>query len=267
MNIFLYANWKMNLGPLDSIKLIKKFTEEHLNKTVEVSYFPPIVSLHAVFQQIEKTNDFILGKTSLCAQNCDWREPGAVTGETSASMVKDICSKILVGHSERRLLLGETEAIINKKIAMNISQNITSVLCVGESEFYENGSSEAKRVLEDQLMNALRGIDLSGHGSSKLVVAYEPIWAIGTGKAATAVIAKERCSFLRDRLGAKYGKQVSKNIPVLYGGSVDENNARSFLKCDSIDGLLIGGASLAAQKFRAIIQVANNVADEDLSQG
>ena len=267
MNILLYANWKMNLGPLDSIELIKKLTGEHLNKKVEVSYFPSIISLYAVFKQMEGTDDFISGKTSLGAQNCDWREQGPVTGETSSSMIKDICSKILVGHSERRQLFGESEAIINKKIAMNLSQGIISVLCVGEAEFYEGGASEANRVLEDQLMNALRDIDLSGHDSSELVVAYEPIWAIGTGNAATPTIANERCVFIKDRLIAKYGREVAEAIPILYGGSVSENNARSFLQCEGINGLLIGGASLHSQEFKSIIQVANGVADEKLFLG
>ena len=248
----------MNLGPLDSIELIKKLTGEHLNKKVEVSYFPSIISLYAVFKQMEGTDDFISGKTSLGAQNSDWREQGPVTGEASSSMVKDICSKILVGHSERRQLFGESEAIINKKIAMNLSQGIISVLCVGEAEFYEGEASAANRVLEDQLMNALRGIDLSGHDSSELVVAYEPIWAIGQGKPATPNDAQNMMSFIRKTLSLSYGESSAKSTPILYGGSVTADNVCDFLAQADIDGALVGGASLNHNTFSDLVINASN---------
>jgi len=249
----------MNLGPPGATAYVRGLSDVPVHDAVKVSIFPPTVSLYAVYKEIESTQNYVSGKISLGAQNCDWRESGAVTGETSVDMVKEFCSEILVGHSERRSLFGESEAIINKKIASNIKKGLRSVLCVGETDFHHIESGEPNRVLQEQLSNSLRSIDLNENNCEKLIVAYEPVWAIGTGKSATSEIAEKRCDHIKAQLAIKYGEVVASKIPILYGGSVDEKNASSYLEARSINGLLVGGASLDESKFRSIIKIANDL--------
>lgn len=259
INIYIYGNWKMNLGPPGATAYVRSLSDVLVHDVVKVSIFPPTVSLYAVYKEIESTQNYVSGKISLGAQNCDWRESGAVTGETSVDMVKEFCSEILVGHSERRSLFGESEAIINKKIASNIEKGLRSVLCIGETDFHHIESGEPNRVLQEQLSNSLRSIDLNENNCEKLIVAYEPVWAIGTGKSATSEIAEKRCGHIKAQLAIKYGEVVASKIPILYGGSVDEKNASSYLETSSINGLLVGGASLDESKFRSIIEIANDL--------
>jgi len=259
INIYIYGNWKMNLGPPGATAYVRSLSDVLVHDVVKVSIFPPTVSLYAVYKEIESTQNYVSGKISLGAQNCDWRESGAVTGETSVDMVKEFCSEILVGHSERRSLFGESEAIINKKIASNIEKGLRSVLCIGETDFHHIESGEPNRILQEQLSNSLRSIDLNENNCEKLIVAYEPVWAIGTGKSATSEIAEKRCGHIKAQLAIKYGEVVASKIPILYGGSVDEKNASSYLETSSINGLLVGGASLDESKFRSIIEIANDL--------
>ena len=215
-------------------------------RETEVALCPPFVSLGTVKQAIANT------MIQLGAQNMHDQDKGAFTGEVSPVMLVGVADYVILGHSERRQIFGETDAFVNKKVHAALKHAIKPILCIGETlEQNENGETEV--VLERQVRESLAGV--SGDDVTKIVIAYEPIWAIGTGRAATADDAQNRCAFVRGELRKHFGAAADE-IRIQYGGSVTAANAKELLGKPDIDGALVGGASLKAQDFIAIVQAA-----------
>ncbi len=208
---------------------------------------PPFISLAPV-KTILNGSSIQLG-----AQNLFYEEKGAYTGEISPLMLQDICQYVIVGHSERRAYFGETGQVVNRKIKAALQAGIMPIVCVGE-KLEENENGQTRQILETQLKEALAGIN-----PSSIIIAYEPIWAIGTGKAATAAEANNTISYIRKVLGDIWGNTASRITPILYGGSVNEKNTAELLCQPDIDGALVGGASLNAESFVSICRQAADV--------
>jgi triosephosphate isomerase len=243
------GNWKMNKTIAETRELISALAET-LNqiKHVEKVICPPFVSLQTAHELLKNT-DIGLG-----AQNMYWEEKGAFTGEVSASMIKELCKYIILGHSERRAYFGETDETVNKKLLSAQKFDLTPIVCVGETlQQYE--SNQTSEVVSKQTKLGLAG--LSAEFSSRVVVAYEPVWAIGTGKASTGeaanVVIKD---VIRKSIAELYGESIAQSIRVLYGGSVTGANAKEFFSQPDIDGALVGGASLKVDDFIAITNAA-----------
>lgn len=239
------GNWKMHKTVAESVELATSVAEETFGTTYEVVVFPPLTSLETVADAID-------GKeVGYGAQNMYWEDQGAFTGEVSGPMLADICCQyVIVGHSERRTILGENDAVIAKKIKAAYRNELTPLLCVGENaDERKEGKTMAK--IGRQITSALK--DISGQEAETLVVAYEPLWAIGTGKTATAADAAEVCRGIRNKLEKLFGENVAGKIRILYGGSVKDTNAADF-HISGIDGVLVGGASLEASSFAAIVR-------------
>jgi len=240
------ANWKMN-KTLDEASLFAKSIKMVRSKN-SIIIFPPFPLIAGV--------KAILGRTQIKigAQNCHQEEKGAFTGEVSASMLKSIgCDIVLLGHSERRGLFHEDDALINRKIHAALGQGLEVMLCIGETES-ERKMGKEKEVLKSQLKLCLDGVN--SRETQKITLAYEPVWAIGTGNTATPQIAQASHAFIRDVLSSIYGDAQAKSINILYGGSVAPENAASLFKEKDIDGALVGGASLDVEKFLKIVDAA-----------
>ena len=211
----------------------------------DVMIAPPYTALTAVKDVLDGTN-VILG-----AQNVHWEEKGAFTGEISGPMLKDIgCTMAIVGHSERRHIFGETDTMINKRVLGALQFGLTPVLCIGET-LEERESELTLKVLENQVRYGLSGVKLYNGG--RIVVAYEPVWAIGTGKTATETQAQEAHNFIRKLLTDLYEKNIAGQVRILYGGSVKPENIDILMQQDDIDGALVGGAALKGEVFERII--------------
>ncbi len=238
------ANWKMNTVPAEAVELVKGMLPGLSGIVgVETLVFPPFISLVPVSAALQGTQ-VLLG-----AQNCHFEEKGAFTGEISPVMLKGICSYVILGHSERRSLFGETSQVVNKKVKAALKAGLKPILCVGES-LADNEAGKTDDIVGAQLRESLDSIqDAVG-----LVVAYEPVWAIGTGRAATAVQANTTIKMIRDVLAAIIGGQTAGLTRILYGGSVTGANAGEFMAQPEIDGALIGGASLKPAEFVSIVK-------------
>ena len=211
----------------------------------DVMIAPPYTALAAVSTILSGTG-VILG-----AQNVHWEEQGAFTGEISASMLKDLgCNMAIVGHSERRHVFGETDFMINRRITGALQFGLIPIFCIGET-LKQREAAQTLKVLEDQVRGGLAGIEL--RDGARIVVAYEPVWAIGTGKTATETQAQEAHSFIRTLLADIYEKNIAGQIRILYGGSVKPENIDILMQQDDIDGALVGGAALKAEMFERII--------------
>lgn len=216
---------------------------------VEIVLAPPYTALQAVSEAIRKSPHFLLG-----AQNLFWEDQGPYTGEISAPMLKDLgCRYVIVGHSERRQIFGERDEDINKKIRAALRHRLQPILCVGES-LSERKQERTAAVIADQLRKALEGVPQEE--ISSVTIAYEPIWAIGTGQAASIVQAATAHQVLREVLAQGWGMQATQAVRILYGGSVTPENAQGFLSSASVDGALIGGACLNPNSFATIIDLA-----------
>ena len=239
------GNWKMHKNVTEAVELAEDIVEETFGTNSEVVIFPPFTALETIAEAID-------GKeVGYGAQNLHWEDKGAFTGEISGTMLSDIgCQYVIVGHSERRTLFGEKDAVIAKKIQAAYRNELTPVLCVGENAVERQ---EGKTILKigRQITTALKG--LSGEEVQTLVVAYEPLWAIGTGKTTTAGDACEVCNAIRDKLRKMFGENIASKVRILYGGSVKAENAKDF-HISGIDGVLVGGASLEAASFAAIVR-------------
>lgn len=248
----IVGNWKMNLDTHQSSLLLHKI--EHLitskHRDVEVVVCPNTLVLQSLSLQL---NHRLM---KLGAQNCYWRDSGAYTGEVSATMLRGLVSYIIVGHSERRHIFNETDIEIRNKVQAVLRNGISPILCVGETAS-ERANGETKHVLHDQVTGGLANV--TSDEISSIVIAYEPVWAIGSGTFAKSSDVKEAVSVIRRQISALYGKEAAKEVRVLYGGSVDEDNAVEFLNTAGVDGLLIGGASLKAEVFAKIIELAHKV--------
>ncbi|MFQ5996886.1 MAG: triose-phosphate isomerase [Dehalococcoidales bacterium] len=237
------GNWKMNTTVGEAIDLVKTMRKE-LDKISKVDKVicPPFVSL-APIREIVKKSSIKLG-----AQNLYFAEKGAYTGEISPLMIADLCEFVIIGHSERRQYFNETGEMINQKVAAALKVSLKPILCIGE-KLEENEAGKTEEVVAEQLKSALAGIDdLNG-----LLIAYEPVWAIGTGKAATGEQANETIAFIRRNIAQLYDDKIAQEIRILYGGSVTAANAAEFMQQPEIDGALVGGASLKATEFLSIV--------------
>jgi len=248
---FVAGNWKMNTDSYASVELAERIASgsvETAGQSVTVAVCPPFVYLQAVARALSASS------IAVGAQDIYFEPKGAFTGEISASMLKDIgCVYCLCGHSERRHVIGETDELINKKVAAAISGGLLPILCVGEL-LAEREASQTNQVVTRQVKKGLA--DLSAEKLSAVTIAYEPVWAIGTGLTATPQQAQEAHDFIRKLLGQMYGGQLAEEIRILYGGSVKPDNAADLMSQQDVDGLLVGGASLKADDFLAIIQAA-----------
>jgi len=243
------GNWKMNTTVSEAIELVREMRQgldeiDNVDKVI----CPPFISLAAV-KELIKGSSIKLG-----AQNIYFEEKGAYTGEISPLMLAELCEFVIVGHSERRQYFNETGDIINKKIQAALRAGLKPILCIGES-FEENEAGRTEEVVTEQLMaSSARIYYLSG-----LVIAYEPVWAIGTGRAATGKQANKTIGFIRQTISQKYGKRIAQGVRILYGGSVTADNIAEFINQPEIDGALVGGASLKATEFLSIVNQTSEI--------
>ncbi len=241
------GNWKMNKNIGEAISLVKelkKLVEDVDDREIVVC--PPSISLAAVSAELKGSS------IQLGAQNMHFEKQGAFTGEISPLMLKEIGTKyVILGHSERRQIFNEDDELINKKIKSALENNLTPILCVGET-LNEREVDKTREIVGEQLNKGLNGI--KNKDMKNIVVAYEPIWAIGTGKTATPEQAEEVHSFIRNLLKSMFDSKTAEDIIILYGGSVKPNNAKDLVSKDNIDGALVGGASLDAKDFAEIIK-------------
>ncbi|CAG0927553.1 triosephosphate isomerase (TIM) [Thermoflexales bacterium] len=240
------GNWKMNKNVAEAVELVRALREAAAAvEKVEMVVCPPFVSLAAV-------KDALAGsKIGLGAQNVYWEEKGAFTGEISPLMLKDLVTYVIIGHSERRQYFGETDATVNKRVKAALAHGLTPILCVGET-LAQREAGETSAVVSNQVINGLAGF--SAEEVKSIVIAYEPVWAIGTGRASTgedanAVVAQN----IRTPLSKLFGEAVAQGVRVQYGGSVTAANAAEFMGMPEIDGALVGGASLKVADFTGII--------------
>jgi triosephosphate isomerase len=244
------GNWKMHHDHLEAIRVIQKLAFRlplDAYKTVDVSVHPPFTDLRALQTLIDVDNLSIL----LGAQHCHWEDKGAFTGEVSpAFLAKLNVSLVIAGHSERRELFGETDEMVNKKVVAILKHGMTPILCCGETlDEREAGGAEGK--VAGQVRAGLAGVNAAD--ITRLVIAYEPIWAIGTGRTATADDAQAMCKVVRDTVKDVAGADAGAGVRVQYGGSVKSSNIAELMACPDIDGALVGGASLDPDDFAAIV--------------
>jgi triosephosphate isomerase len=237
------ANWKMNTTVREAVELVGKMRLE-LDRidNVDKVLCPPFVSLAAI-KEMTKGSTIKLG-----AQNLYYEEKGAFTGEISPQMVADLCEYVIIGHSERRHYFGETIDIVDKKVRAALKVGLKPILCIGESA-EENKADKTEEVLTRQLSSSTRQYFEDG-----MVIAYEPIWAIGTGVAATGEQANQTIGFIRSYITEEQGRGIAQDVRILYGGSVTAENIAEFVRQPEIDGALVGGASLKANEFLSIVK-------------
>ena len=243
------GNWKMNTTLSEAVELVNKMFQE-LDEigNVEKVLCPPFVSLAALGELIKESS------IKLGAQNLYFEEKGAYTGEISPLMLANLCEFVIIGHSERRQYFNETDEIISKKVQAALKVGLKPILCVGE-RLEENETDRTEEVVTGQLKSSLVGInDING-----LTIAYEPIWAIGTGRAATGEQANATISLVRHNISQLYDKGTAQNMRLLYGGSVTADNATEFMQQSEIDGALVGGASLKADQFVSIVRQTSEI--------
>jgi triosephosphate isomerase len=238
------GNWKMNTNVAEAVELVKAMKEKlHQIAGVEKVLCPPFISLTTVKELIKGTS------IKLGAQNMYFERSGAYTGEVSPAMLTGLCEFVILGHSERRGYFGETDQLVNKKIKAALAVGLTPIVCVGES-LEQNNAGETVGVITRQVKAAFEGI-----ASPRVtVIAYEPIWAIGTGKSASGEQANAVIKLIRSTVAQIYGDSVAQAMRIQYGGSVNNANIAEFIKQPEIDGALVGGASLKAPDFLGIVE-------------
>jgi triosephosphate isomerase (TIM) len=243
------GNWKMNKTVAESRELVSKLLPALMDVTgVDRVLCPPFTSLFAVSSMLDGSG------IGLGAQNLHWEEKGAFTGEIAPGMVKELCSYVIIGHSERRTYFGETDETVNKKLHAALRHDLTPIVCVGETlEEYESGRTSEVVLRQINLGFA----DVDPAVASRIVVAYEPVWAIGTGKASSGENANQvHAQVIRPALTGLFGADAAQAIRIQYGGSVTAANASEFFSQSDIDGALVGGASLKVDEFAAIVKAA-----------
>ncbi len=241
------GNWKMHKTPEEARAFASQLLEElKEEREVEVVVAPPFVSLLPVKEALGN------GPIKLAAQNVHWEKEGAFTGEVSPLMLREAgCEYVIVGHSERRGYFGETDEVVNRKVKALLDVGLKPILCVGET-LKEREEGKTFEVVEAQVKGGLK--DLEAEGGKELVVAYEPVWAIGTGRTATPHQAQEVQAFIRGILKELFGEEVAREIRILYGGSVKPENITELMAEEDIDGALVGGASLKVDSFVKIVR-------------
>lgn len=248
MKKLIIANWKMNYGPIKAGGWVRAFRRERLPKDLDVAIAVPSVSLAAVRASLGRASI-----PALAAQNAFWAESGAFTGEVAPSMLLEFgTTYCLVGHSERRQHLGETDEMVAKKAQAIQKAGISPVICVGETEA-QRKKGEAAKVVRAQITSAIAGVKADGR--APLTIAYEPVWAIGSGRPCSVQDAKTMHDMIRAALKKKFGSAADE-IRILYGGSVDARNVAEYLTTTGIDGALVGGASLDPRSFGLLCRAA-----------
>ncbi|HET8865513.1 MAG TPA: triose-phosphate isomerase [Gracilimonas sp.] len=251
--LLIAGNWKMNCGPYDAAELLEglKTKKAEVDEHVDVLVCPPFVSIGMAVKYLYDT-DIQVG-----AQNLHFEENGAFTGEISGSMLAESgCNYVIVGHSERRQYFGETDESVNKRTQIALEHKLAPIICVGES-LEERQKDEHFELVKDQITAALKGI--SETNALDVVIAYEPIWAIGTGETATPEQAQVMHEYIRTVISDIYSNETAEQINILYGGSMKPANAHELLSQPDVDGGLIGGASLDADSFSEIITIAEEL--------
>jgi len=245
------GNWKMNKTPDEAVALIEAIKTEIAGKQTdgcEIIAGVPFVDLAVVAKAIEGS------PIKLAAQNVHWAASGAFTGEISADMLKAVGAEyVIIGHSERRQYFGETDETVNKRLTAALAAGLKVILCVGETEA-QRDAGETFSLIEKQIKAAYAGV--SAEKALDIVIAYEPVWAIGTGRTATSEQAEEVCAFIRGEVAKLYDANIASETTIQYGGSMNAKNAAELLAMENIDGGLIGGASLKSDDFTVIINAA-----------
>jgi len=249
------GNWKMHHNHFEAIQAVQKLhyrLDDDDHDAVQVSIHPPFTDIRSIQTVIESDKMKIL----IGAQNCHWEDSGAFTGEVAPPMLAKLSvSHVIVGHSERREYFGETDETVNKKTKAVLVQAMTPIVCCGETlEEREAGGADAK--VEGQLRAGLAGV--TNEHVASLVIAYEPIWAIGTGRTATPDDAQNMCAHIRSVVSAEFGSDAGAAVRIQYGGSVKPGNIAELMSRPDVDGALVGGASLEADEFAAIVQYRNH---------
>jgi triosephosphate isomerase len=241
------GNWKMNKTSVEARDLALKLIPLVAGvKDRDVVLAPTFTALHAVNEAIKGTN------MALAAQDLFWEDKGAFTGEISAEMLLDSgCKYVIIGHSERRQYFGETDITVNKKLRQALNKGLFPIVCVGET-LKEREAGKANEVIERQLSGALKGVNAAE--MQKVVIAYEPVWAIGTGRTATPEQANEIHGFIRKQVEISHGQETAGSLRIQYGGSVTPENVSSLMAMPDIDGALVGGASLKPESFAALVK-------------
>ena len=243
--LYIAGNWKMNLVPSEAAKYAKELAAATKDAKVKIMIAPTAVCLPAVAEAVKGS------KVIVAAQNVNDHEKGAYTGEISCAMLKDIgVINVILGHSERRQYYGETNEFINKKVLFALANGMDIDLCVGET-LDEREGGKLEKVLSDQINIGLEGV--TPEQMAHVTIAYEPVWAIGTGKTATPEDANSAHAYIRGLIEKKFGKTVAENQIIQYGGSVKPSNVKELMACEHIDGALVGGASLTLDQFLPII--------------
>ncbi len=243
------GNWKMNKTPKEAKELLTAMIPAVKDADCEVIACVPYVDLSVALEVTEGTN------IKIGAENCHWAESGAFTGEISTGMLREMgVEYVVLGHSERRQYFGETDETVNKRTKAALAAGLKPIVCVGEL-LWERECDITEEVIARQIKLDL--FDVSAEDVKNTVIAYEPVWAIGTGKTATAEQAEEVCAFIRATLAKLYSQEVADAVTIQYGGSMNDGNAEELLSKTNVDGGLIGGASLVAEKFAAIVAAAS----------
>lgn len=243
------GNWKMNKTPNEAKELLTAIIPAVKDADCEVIACVPYVDLSVALEVTKGTN------VKIGAENCHWAESGAFTGEISTGMLKEMgVEYVVLGHSERRQYFGETDETVNKRTKAALAAGLKPIVCVGEL-LWERECDITEEVIARQIKLDL--FDVSAEDVKKTVIAYEPVWAIGTGKTATAEQAEEVCAFIRATLAKLYSEEVAQAVTIQYGGSMNDGNADELLSKTNVDGGLIGGASLVAEKFATIVKAAS----------
>ncbi len=246
----LAGNWKMNKTPAEAVEFVRTLVPLVAGyENVEIVVCPPFVTLPGVADALRGT------RIGVGAQNVHWAENGAYTGEVSAAMLQGLAGYVIIGHSERRQYFGETDESVNKKLKAALAHGLTPIVCVGE-DLAQNEAGITDTLVSGQVRAAFEGI--SAEDAPRIVVAYEPIWAIGTGKTATKEVANRVCGeVVRGTLAELYGTEVAEAIRIQYGGSANEKNIGELMAMPDIDGALIGGASLKTDAFTAMVRITS----------
>jgi len=247
--LLIVGNWKMHLNASQAALLLHRLEETiKIQRDIEVVLAPPMLTLQPLSVHLDRR------KFRLAAQNAYFKDEGAFTGEVSFTMLRDLVHYVIIGHSERRHIFNEDLPMIRDKVAACIRNDITPILCVGETK-QEKDDGETKQVMHDQLMTALS--NLTAEEVENMVIAYEPVWAIGTGDVATPDQAKMAVDYIRSYVADVFGKPAAKGLRILYGGSVVPDVVHGFLNVEGVDGFLVGGASLNYHSFSSIVNSAH----------
>ena len=251
----IIGNWKMNLTVHEASLYVHRLSEMiPVHRDVEVVLAPTMLALQPISLQVKRR------QFKLAAQNFYWRDFGAFTGEVSASQLRGLVEYGLVGHSERRHIFHERDKVIRDKVQSALRNHITPILCIGETA-HERAEGETTGVLHDQLTNGLANV--TGDELSHIVIAYEPVWAIGTGKNAMPDDVTKAVRTIRRHVAHLFGEALAREVRVLYGGSVTKESADAYVALDGVDGLLVGGASLKSHDFAAIVASAHRKSDAE----